>query len=136
MLQVVVDTNVFARCISKRSPYNPIFNEIINGRLILIISNEIMSEYEEFIKNTLTESVYENSHSLIIESPTVYLVNPFYQFSLIKNDPDDNKFVDAAICANANFLITNDKDYKSANESRFPTVNVISPEEFIKKHLN
>jgi len=46
------------------------------------------------------------------------------------NDPDDNKFVDAAIAAGADFLVTEDRDFKRLRNVDFPEVTVLNLSEF------
>ena len=60
----------------------------------------------------------------------VELVNPYYNWNLIPADPDDNKFVDAAVSGNVDYLVTNDKHFKVLKSIEFPPVNVITLEEF------
>ena len=36
------------------------------------------------------------------------MINPYYRFGLIQADADDNKFVDCAIVANAEYLVSNE----------------------------
>ncbi|RZJ58302.1 MAG: PIN domain-containing protein [Hymenobacter sp.] len=47
-------------------------------------------------------------------------------------DPDDNKFVDVAIAANADLLITNDKHFDILKQIEFPRVSIISFQLFLK----
>ena len=47
----------------------------------------------------------------ILESKHVELITPYYHFNLITADPDDNKFVDCAIAANAHYIVSNDKHF-------------------------
>jgi len=56
----------------------------------------------------------------------------YFKWGLITQDYDDNKFVDAAISSNANFLISNDKHYNILKKNRFPNVTVINLEEFLR----
>ena len=49
---------------------------------------------------------------------------------MITNDADDNKFVDCAIAANADYIVTNDKHFQILQTVDFPKVNIISVEEF------
>jgi len=53
--------------------------------------------------------------------------------------PDDNKFTDAYIAANADYLVTNDAHFNEVKNISFPPVNVISADEFleiVKKFLS
>ncbi|WP_394354870.1 PIN domain-containing protein [Hymenobacter armeniacus] len=51
---------------------------------------------------------------------------PIYNWQLITADGDDNKFVDVAIAAGAEFLVTNDRHFQVLQAIEFPLVPVIS----------
>jgi predicted nucleic acid-binding protein len=58
-------------------------------------------------------------------------VSPQFQFRLIGRDPDDNKLVDCAIAAHADYVITNDRHFDAlANAGYKP--QPITPERFIQ----
>ena len=52
-------------------------------------------------------------------------------FHLIEADPDDNKFVDCAICGNAELIVTNDAHFNVLKSIGFPIVEVKSIQEFV-----
>lgn len=56
-------------------------------------------------------------------------ITKHFQFGLL-NDPDDNKFVDCAIAANADYLVSHDKDFKTLKSIDFPKVNLVNIIEF------
>jgi uncharacterized protein len=60
------------------------------------------------------------------------VIAPFIKWNLIVVDPDDNKFVDCAICAGAECVITHDAHFDVLKKIAFPSVRVLSPEEFKK----
>ena len=60
----------------------------------------------------------------------VNFINSYYKFELIKKDFDDNKFVDCAIAANADFIVTEDKDFKILRSIPFPRVDILNIKEF------
>jgi predicted nucleic acid-binding protein len=64
--------------------------------------------------------------------PDVYFIRKYYYWDLIKNDPDDNKFVDCAIAANADYIVTNDRDFKILSRTPFPKVQVLTADAFLK----
>ena len=74
--------------------------------------------------------VAENVLNFISVLPTTEQVNVFYSFNLIADDPDDNKFVDCAIAANAHYLVSNDAHYDALNRVSFPKVNWIKLVDF------
>ena len=46
-------------------------------------------------------------------------------------DPKDDKLLELAVCGNANFLVTGDKDLLVLNQ--FSEVEIITPRDFLKK---
>ena len=136
-MRLVIDTNVFMQALSRKNQYHPILESI---RYLmphfLLVSNEIISEYYEIISRHFSEKALNRIEIFIENSIKIITVEPHYRFNLVSTDPDDNKFVDCAICSNADFLITSDKHFDILKSVQFPKVNIISPEEFIKEYLH
>lgn len=135
---VVVDTNVMISALARQSPIAPLFRAIAKGELRLAITSAIVLEYEEIAAERggpAFAAKVIHWLSLVSESwSTVQQVHPSYQFRVISDDPDDNKFADCATTANADFIITRDTDYSPlANAGYKP--QPITPEEFITRHL-
>jgi uncharacterized protein len=129
-VQIVVDTNVFINIIGTKSPYRWIFDKIISGELTLCISNDIFFEYWEVLDDQTTPTVAENIANFLAIIPSVKLITPFIKWELIVADPDDNKFVDCAISAGAECIITHDTHFDVLKKTPFPSVRILSPEEF------
>jgi len=60
-------------------------------------------------------------------------VTPVWRFNLITSDPDDNKFVDCAICGQAEYLVSNDKHFKVLNDIQFPSITLVTLQEYITR---
>lgn len=135
---VVVDTNVMISALARRSPLAPLFRAIAKGELRLAITSAIVFEYEEIaVERGGPAFAAKLMHWLSLVSAswgTIEQIHPSYQFQVIIADPDDNKFVDYAITANADFIITRDANYAPLAGSGYKT-QPITPEEFIARHL-
>ena len=62
-----------------------------------------------------------------------------YRWNLITKDPDDNKFVDCAFFANADFIVSDDKHFNELGSVEFPKVLVVRLDDFarlFRKALN
>lgn len=129
-LRVVLDTNVLLVAISPRSKYHWIFQRLLEADYELLVSNEILSEYEEIIGQKLSEDVARNVLRMLLLLPNVQRVSPRFRWSLIYVDPDDNKFVDCAIAANAHALVTQDRHFNVLRDLRFPSIHVMSIADF------
>jgi predicted nucleic acid-binding protein len=60
----------------------------------------------------------------------VIFSEPFIKWGLIVSDPDDNKFVDLAISSYSNYLVTNDHHFDVLNQLDFPSIKVVTLNEF------
>jgi predicted nucleic acid-binding protein len=49
-MTVVIDCNIFVVCLTSRSPYHYIYRSLIEGKFDLLISDEILLEYEEIVQ--------------------------------------------------------------------------------------
>ena len=130
--QVVLDTNCLVQMISLHSPYRSAWQAFREGRYILCVSNDILSEYSEILERVANAAVAHNVVNTIIRSPYTRKLDPHYRFGLIEQDPDDNKFVDCAIIANADYIVSEDSHFRVLEDIPFPRVNVICLNEFIE----
>jgi uncharacterized protein len=132
VLRIVLDTNILIAIIGRKSPFRWIFDQIIAGQLILCVSNEILLEYQEILARKTNQEVADNLINFLAIHPFVAKTEIFYQFHLISEDEDDNKFVDCAIAANAVCLVSNDKHFKVLKDINFPKVNLLTLPEFVQ----
>ena len=129
-LRLVLDTNILVAIIGRKSPFRWLFDAIINGKINLCVSIDILFEYREVLEQKNGFQVAENVLNFIIITPATEQVNVFYNFNLISDDPDDNKFVDCAIATNAHYLVSNDGHYDALIHVGFPKVNWITLADF------
>ena len=131
-MRVVLDTNVLLVSIPKLSKYRPIFENLIEEKYTLIISNEILTEYEEIIARKSNESVAQNIVKMLVTLSNVEKKEIYYRWDLIKSDKDDNKFADCAVAGNADYLVSNDHHFNVLETIDFPEVPLIDAEKFLE----
>jgi len=129
-LKLVLDTNILLVSISSRSPYHWLFQKLLQDEFDLVLTQDILLEYEEIISAHFNPSVAADIIRTLLALPNVHQVRIFYSWNLITTDPDDNKFVDCAVSANADFLISDDHHYAVLHQVPFPLVNVLTMNEF------
>jgi putative PIN family toxin of toxin-antitoxin system len=125
-LFVVIDTNVLLVSVSDRSKYHWLYRCIIDKRISIAFTNDILAEYEEQIGLHWHPSVASNVVRALLELTNVHKIDVYFHWNLIYNDEDDNKFVDCAFASNADYIVTNDSDFNVLKQVEFPSVNVIS----------
>lgn len=131
MANIVLDTNSLIMAISARNIYHKIWLSFLAGDYCLCISNEILEEYAEVISNNINPDVARYVVYTILERKNVRQISAYYKWNLITADPDDNKFVDCAVAANAKYIVTEDHHFNVLKNVVFPVVNVINIDEFL-----
>ena len=130
-MRIVLDTNCLIQSVGRHSKSRPIWDSILNGQNTLCVTNEILEEYSEILGYLFNQQFADMVILAILKNPFVELFSPHYRFNLITTDPDDNKFVDCAIVANARYIVTNDHHYNILRKIKFPSVDVINLTDFL-----
>ena len=136
MKNIVLDTNCLLASLSRNKEEYVIWKSLQNGKYNLCVTNEILSEYTEVLQRNISPTVAENVMFLLLNLDNVVFIDTYFQFNLITTDPDDNKFVDCAIAANAKFIVTNDKHFNELDIVDFPKVEHITIAEFVEELRN
>ena len=131
MRRIVLDTNCFLQSLPSKSPYHKIWTDILGGKIQLCVNTEILNEYEEILSNKTTKEIARNVIETIARLSTTYYQDAYYHFGLITVDTDDNKFVDCAIAADAEYIVTNDKHFDVLMEISWPKLFVINIRDFV-----
>lgn len=132
MHKVVLDTNVLVSALISTGFPNKLFHNIIAPKLAqLIVSEEVIKEYEDVLKYSKFGKHAEfakNSEIILSHIKRIgKLHKPNIRLFVIK-DIDDNKFLELAVSAKADFIITgNAKDF-TFNE--YERVRIISPKDY------
>lgn len=131
-MKVVIDTNVLLVSAVSNSRTIEILDALIEGRIGLCVTVDIMLEYEEVFFRQGGLLAKELIAEILLNLPKIELVGVYYKWQLMNFDPDDNKFVDCAVAANADYIVTEDKHFDILNTIEFPKVNTIRSSDFIK----
>lgn len=131
-MKVVIDTNILVMALSSKSPFHDIISKLKEGVYELVVTNDVLLEYEEIIIIKYGEFSAKLFLILIEELPNVHFIRTYFHFNIIEQDPDDNKFIDASFAANARYLVTEDSHFKILKKVEYPQIDVIGIEEFLK----
>ena len=131
-MRIVLDSNVLLVAVGKRSLYRPIWDAFISGEFQLIISEDIVHEYEEILSLYSSKNIARLVMEIFLESPDVIFQRVYYNWNAITSDPDDNKFFDIAVAASAHYIVTNDAHFNVLKSLLFPFVKIISADDFLK----
>jgi len=129
-MKIVLDTNCLLRAVPPKSDYHCILTALQQGRYTLCYSNEVLIEYEELLIRFYGKQLTNYVFNFFLYSTNALLITPYFQWNLIYADPDDNKFVDCALNAGADYIVTNDKHFNVLKSIPFPPIRVIDIEAF------
>lgn len=134
-MRYVVDTNVLLAAFSRKSPCHWIWESLLAREFILCVTTDILDEYAEqfewFYSPTTSDYVMQTLENLL----NIEFITYYYRWQLITADPDDDKFVDCAIAANTQFVVSEDGHFKVLKKIAFPKIEVLRINDF-KKALN
>jgi len=104
---------------------------LMKGSFSLCVTTDILDVYAEIFQRRANPIVSAFALDLLDVLPNLIRINKFYFWRLIHVDPDDNKFVDCAIAANADFIVTDDRHFNLLKIIDFPKVRILNKKEFI-----
>jgi putative PIN family toxin of toxin-antitoxin system len=131
-LKVVLDTNVLVSALLFKGELSKLLLPLKQGIFILLFSEETLKEFIKVLhypKFALTEEEIE----YLLQSeilPYSKIVKTIFKFD--KNvccDKDDQKFLELAISAQADYIVSGDKDLLELKEIK--GIKILSPKEFL-----
>lgn len=132
-MKIVLDVNILLQSLGKSSRFRPIWTAYLAEDFKLLISNSMLLEYEEMLAAKTSKTVASNVITLINEAVNTVPVTIFYEWNVIRKDPDDNKYFDAAVSGDADYLVTNDKHFNEVKKLNFPSIQIITGEAFLRR---
>ncbi len=131
--RVVFDTNIFVRALINPKGINARLVQSLD-RYLVITSLAILEEVVEVLSqpNLLGSKAIawldaDRAIELLRRAP---LVTPTITVTVCR-DPDDDKFLEAAVTAKADYLVTGDKDLREIDE--YEGVKIRYPGEFLRE---
>ena len=139
MIRAVLDTNILISALitKKDSPPLQLYKAFTAQKFLLITSPSILAEIEDVINREKLVKYHKLSphqrHAIMEQLLTlcyVTLESIKLDKVIIEKDPKDDKFLHAAIEANADFIISGDHHLLDLIE--YKEIKIVSPNEFLK----
>ncbi len=134
-MKVTLDTNILVSATFWTGDSFRILQLIDEGSLTCILSPQILAEYEKAIHSEdIIDKVYAKRLILqrivdrVMERATI--VRPKKKLNIVTEDPDDNKILECAKEAKANYIITQDKHLLKIKT--FEGMRIITPFKFLQ----
>lgn len=131
MLKVVIDTNILIDAWQDDFSYTRrILDEIIKGNLRAFASHQIWREYQLILNRLVNDQRHYGLANRFFNA--VELIEPRQKLNIVKYDPDDNKFFECALAAQADYIITHDSHFFEVGAYR--GIQPIKPKDFWLKY--
>ena len=126
MFRVVLDTNVLITGFKDEYSYQKqIINEAIKGHLEAFANNKTLRENSFILKKLIQDPGYQRELDHFLKQ--VNIVENKRKIHLV-SDPEDNKILESALEAKADFLITEDKALLELKKVQ--NVKILEPADF------
>jgi len=130
-MRVVIDTNIFVSSFFGGKP-RKIIDLWKEGKITLCLSKDILNEYIEVLHRIgLQDEVQlEELLSLFAKSFNILFTTKTPRIKVVKDDPDDDKFIECAVALKAEVIITGDKAIEVIGE--YINIKILTPQQFLK----
>jgi putative PIN family toxin of toxin-antitoxin system len=134
-MKTVIDTNVFISGVFFKGPPYQILKAWREGRIRLVISDEIFEEYQR------VGELISNDFPKVDLRPFLELLAIHTEFVVSKKlhnpvceDPDDDKFLACALAGKSEIIISGDKHLLRV--SGYQGIKVVRPRKFVDDYLD
>ncbi|MGD9162030.1 MAG: putative toxin-antitoxin system toxin component, PIN family [Desulfobacteraceae bacterium] len=132
MYTVVLDTNILISAIVFGGKPREILRKIISGKIRLAISQDILDEVVAVLSGNKFKYPSKVAHEIrnaIEELGELFVSGK--RINIVKKDPDDNRILECALAADAEFIISGDKHLLEL--MKYKNTQIISPAAFLDK---
>ena len=135
-MRITVDTNVLISATFWNGDSSRIMEKVERNEIELVLSKEIIKEFSEVlnykeIQDKIRNKNLEMKRTVAKVVTLSLIVEPTEKLKVVKDDPDDDKFIECAKAGNANFIISNDNHLLKLKE--FEGIRIVSPSDFLKE---
>ena len=130
-MKVVIDTNVFVSSFFGENP-RKIIDLWKKEQITLCLSKDVLDEYIDVLQRVglKDENEIDELLSLFAKGFNILFTTKTPKISTVKDDPDDDKFIECAVALKADVVIMGDKALEKIKESL--GIKIFTPEQFLK----
>lgn len=132
-MKVVIDTNIFVSSFCGGNPKR-IIGLWKNEEIVLCLSKDILDEYVDVLQRVglQDENEIEELLSLFAKGFNIVFTTRTPKIRAVKDDPEDDKFIECAVALKAEVIITGDKALKTMGE--YMGIKILTPQQFMKTY--
>jgi len=132
-MRVVLDTNVLLSALAfPGSKPDQILLRVRHGEIELFLSDFILAELERILRDKFRFTTPQTDDRVSAIRRMATLVVPKERIALVAAKDDDNRILECAVAAHADYLVTGDKEHLLPLRSIGAT-QIISPAAFLER---
>jgi putative PIN family toxin of toxin-antitoxin system len=132
VLRVVLDTNILISAILFGGKPRQILEKAIRGEIRLCLSEPILEELKEVLQRSKFDYSPEMIQFILTELTAIAdFVNPSEIINVVLEDPEDNRILECAVEAKANYVISG--DFHLLKLSKYLNIEVLDAAAFLEK---
>ena len=130
MLRLVIDTNVLISSFFGGNP-KKVIDLWRTGRAVFCLSDEILKEYLRVIARLpIAPETTNKLVAILQEKRNIERVAPSRHHAVIREDPEDDKFIDCAVEAKADCIVSGDAHLLQVKA--YQAIPIYSPKDFLQ----
>ena len=132
-MKIVCDTNVLVSATLSDGTPRKLLRLIACGKVENAVSLEILAEAKNvLVRPKFGFSPEQVTHAIDVFSGISLLVAPVQRVDAIKDDPSDNRILEAADAATTDCIVSGDKHL--LNLQSWNGIEILSPADFLERH--
>jgi putative PIN family toxin of toxin-antitoxin system len=130
-MRIVLDTNVLISALAfPDSKPDQILSRVRRGEVTLLLSSFILAELDRILQEKFHFSKRAVAQRVEVIRSLAQLVAPTERVSVVTTKDDDNRIIECALAAQAEYLITGDKKHLLPLKT-YRSVTIVSPAQFL-----
>jgi putative PIN family toxin of toxin-antitoxin system len=133
-MKAVLDTNVLISAVISTGTSHEVLVEGFEGKYTIFVSPETIQEFEDTLLK-YPDKFHMSPEEVEKERGTIEyfaeFVTPETEVDVVKEDESDNMFLEAAVSADAEYLVSGDPHLLDIGS--YEGVEILTPDEFLEK---
>jgi putative PIN family toxin of toxin-antitoxin system len=130
-ISAVYDTNILISAFIGRGAPHKALDAVYAGKVRLIISPDMLLEFEDVISRSKFNYTNKQIRRIItIVFKVAKVVEPDFKVDIVKEDPSDNRIIEAAISGKAKYIVTGDSHLLTLG--KVENIEIVTVNEFLK----
>jgi putative PIN family toxin of toxin-antitoxin system len=131
-MRVVLDTNVLlSALVFPGSKPDQVLQRVRGGEVELFLSSFILAELERILRDKFRFTKRQTDERVTVIRRMAALVEPTERIALVTAKDDDNRILESAMAAHADYLVTGDKEHLLPLQC-IGTTQIVTPAAFLE----